>query len=190
MIRDTAAAVFRDRAYGRPTLLQRLGRWFLDRLAALFNSSDLPVLPPAVFWILVSVLVLVLLGVTAVVIYRLQAARDQRRTLNEASGRGRLRNYWSEAQAFAAAGDYTSAAHALYGALLRAIAQTGELQLDDAKTIGEYTRELAMRSSTRLPRFREFARGYETVIYGLGFCDRERFERLQLLATQTARLHG
>jgi len=43
-------------------------------------------------------------------------------------------------------------------------------------------RDLRARSSSLFGRFRDFARSYETVVYGLGTCDRERYERLRALA--------
>jgi hypothetical protein len=48
--------------------------------------------------------------------------------------------------------------------------------------VGDYARELRRNSSSLFSRYREFARSYETVVYGLGTCDRERWERLDALA--------
>jgi hypothetical protein len=90
---------------------------------------------------------------------------------------------WAEAQRLAAAGQYTEAAHALYAALLESIARGEELHLHPSKTVGDYARELRRRSSALLPRYRDFARSYEVVVYGLGICDQDRYERLYSLAS-------
>jgi hypothetical protein len=89
---------------------------------------------------------------------------------------------WVAARRYAAHGDYTSAAHALYAALLQAVAARGDAELHESKTIGDYVRDLAARPSRFLGGFREFARSYETVIYGIGSCDRDRYEQLHGLA--------
>jgi hypothetical protein len=107
-----------------------------------------------------------------------------------AGRRGQPVDAWQLARGHAARGDYTAAAHALYAALLDAIAGRGEIDLHESKTIGDYLRDLVTRSSTRVPRFREFARSYEVVIYGLGFCDRDRYERLHGLAQRVVESGG
>ncbi len=89
---------------------------------------------------------------------------------------------WARAQQEAAAGRYTDAAHLLYQAILVALAGRERLRLHPSKTVGDYARELRARSSSAFPGYREFARLYETVVYGLQHCDRERWERLQALA--------
>jgi hypothetical protein len=40
----------------------------------------------------------------------------------------------------------------------------------------------ARASASLVQAFREFARGYEYVVYGIGECDRDRYERLHGLA--------
>ena len=46
-----------------------------------------------------------------------------------------------------------------------------------SKTAGDYVREVRRRASPIFPSLRDFARAYDIVIYGLGECDRERYER-------------
>jgi hypothetical protein len=50
-------------------------------------------------------------------------------------------------------------------------------------------RELRNRSSSIFTLFRDFARSYETVIYGIGACDAERYHKLYALAGQAAGRH-
>ena len=89
---------------------------------------------------------------------------------------------WADAQRLAALGDYTAAAHALYGALLNAAARGQQVRLHPSKTVGDYARELRGRRSLLFPDFRNFAGNYEVVIYDDQRCDRERYERLFQLA--------
>lgn len=89
---------------------------------------------------------------------------------------------WATAQQLASAGDYTAAAHALYGALLDAAARGQQVRLHPSKTVGDYAREMRGRRSHLFPDFRKFAGDYEVVIYYDQRCDRERYERLFQLA--------
>lgn len=186
MIRDTVTAVFSDPAYGRVSLLRRIGSWLLDKILAFLDRLDPKGFPTAVFWALAVVCSLIVAGILARFAYQLYAARQPHGHVTGGADGDPTQDAWALASRFASQGDYTAAAHALYAGLLQSFARSGEVQLADAKTIGDYMRELAVRSSSRLARFREFARSYETVIYGLGFCDRERFERLQMLASRIA----
>ena len=189
VIRDTVDAVFRNRAYGHPSLLRRFGRWLLDWVLYFLERLPGGALPPQVFWTITGIVAALLVALLIRYALPYSTLRAARARVAGSSG-GTAIDYWEVARQCAARGDYTAAAHALYASLLHTIAGRDEIELDDAKTIGDYSRELAARSSARLPRFREFARGYETVIYGIGFCDRERYERLHHLAQPIVGAHG
>lgn len=182
-IRDTAATIFADPAYNRTSLLDRLGAWLLEGLEAILLRFGPATPSPTLFWfvvVLVSGFVLLVLGR---MLYGIHIARAARPEHSRGPGAGdAAADAWNRALALAAAADYTAAAHALYAALLALIARREDIDLHDSKTIGDYTRDLRHRASGRLPGFREFARLYETIIYGLGVCDRERYERLHGLA--------
>jgi hypothetical protein len=98
-------------------------------------------------------------------------------------GGSTLRDPWETAQELAERGEYTEAAHALYAALLEAVARDEPVRLHASKTAGDYARELHRLNSSRFGGFREFARAYETVVYGLRACDRARYMRLLALAS-------
>jgi hypothetical protein len=102
-------------------------------------------------------------------------------------GRGGPGDPWGDAERLAQAGQYTDAAHALYRGLLDSMARREQIQLHHSKTVGDYGRDLRRRSSSLVPPYRDFARSYETVVYGLGTCDRERYERLHALAASMVR---
>lgn len=97
---------------------------------------------------------------------------------------------WAQAQALAAAGDYTAAAHALYATLLEHAARRQQVRLHPSKTLGDYARELRARRSRLASGFRDFAADYESVIYGEQQCDADRYGRLFALATPMLRADG
>ena len=103
---------------------------------------------------------------------------------------GKAQDPWVAAQELAAKGDFTQAAHALYIALLDALARRDQVRLHPAKTIGDYLRELRSRSSALLPPVRDFARLYELVAYGFRECDAERYRRLHALASAVIQPNG
>jgi hypothetical protein len=184
-IRDTVAAVFRDAAYNRTTLLQRFGAWLLDAIQALLLRLRPGEMSSAIYWAFVALLILVaaaILGRAGYLLYLDRGGLLRRRRSGSPAEAMTSSDAWVAARQYAARGDYTSAAHALYAALLQAVAARGEAELHESKTIGDYVRDLAARSSRLLGGFREFARSYETVIYGIGFCDRDRYEQLHGLA--------
>jgi hypothetical protein len=185
-VHDTVEAVFRQRAYARgvlrpPEWLREFFRW----LGELIRGVDLRMeRSPVLFWGSIVVLVAIL----ALVAARALWARSRRVALagdaaeRRARGGGLPRDPWLAAQALAARGDFTEAAHALYRALLATLARRGQVKLHPSKTVGDYVRELRSRSSALFSRFRDFARSYEVVVYGVGECDRTRWERLRSLA--------
>ena len=190
-VRDTIAAVFRAAAYDRTlreTLWDRFLAWvgrLLSPLGSAIGGS------PALQRFLLAALLLVLgalLARVALLAY-VQRGRSATTPAPGSLARARVaRDPWAVAQAEAAMGNFTAAAHALYAALLLAVARDERLRLHPSKTIGDYARELRQRSSALFTRFREFARTYEAVVYGVGSCDRERYERLHALAATIVRL--
>jgi hypothetical protein len=189
-------AVFRQAAYVRqqPSWLARKIAEFFDWLGSkLHFARDARHTSPVAYWTVITVAALVATAVIARLWYvgyqrrkRGIAARPAAR--GAAAGFGR--DPWAAAQQHAAAGDFTAAAHALYAALLAAIARRGLVRLHPSKTAGDYVRELRARSASVLGGFRDFARAYDVVVYGSGECDRERYERLQQLAIPIVQADG
>lgn len=196
-IRDTAARVFAAPEYNAFSPIERLWRWLADRAGELVDlitsllSSDRPV--PGLVWAVSAFIALLILALAARIVMTARARRGARAPAAGmiAGGRGReLVDPLAEAQAHAARGEFTEAAHALYRALLAAAARQEQIRLHPSKTVGDYARELRSRSSSMFAGFREFGRSYETVIYGLGACDRQRFERLYALASTMMQPRG
>lgn len=186
-------AVFLDPAYGHATLrqrawsflselLHRVLSWLGSLFGALRDSS------PAV-WVAIALAAALFLAVLAGVVIewrerRLDAARARQA---ERATAVRWDDPWRASQDLAARGDFTQAAHALYAALLDSAARRQQVRLHPSKTVGDYARELRMRSSALLERFRAFAGVYEVVVYGLGQCDAARYQRLLELAGPAVR---
>lgn len=194
-IRRAVDAVYRTPKYNRTSMWSRFWGWVGEMLHRLYLwlSPTFGALhrSPALFWAVVIGLALL----TAVVISRwlyLWRARTAVRAGGTWSAKpGAIAgDAWSSAQMLAARGDFTAAAHALYAALLDAAARQNQLRLHPSKTAGDYVREVRKRSSPAFPNFRDFARAYEFVIYGLGECNRDRYERLLALALPIVRPHG
>ena len=185
-VHDTVEVVFRQAAYSRGVL--RMPEWLSQALrwvGELLGEARIPFdASPLLFWGSVAFLVVVAALVVARSVW---AARQRRLVMAGAGGQrtrgtGLPRDPWLAAQALAARGDFTAAAHALYHALLATLARRGQVKLHPSKTVGDYVRELRARSSALFSRFRDFARSYEVVVYDVGWCDRERWERLHALA--------
>jgi uncharacterized protein DUF4129 len=195
-IRDTMAAVFRQRAFAQrqPSWIARKINAFFEWLGDLlrhFNGTRSS--NPLVFWTVMTIIIAVAVAIIArlaLVSYRRRRQGiDARPELRGGTGFAQG-DPWTMAQQHAANGDFTSAAHSLYVALLHAIARRGLVRLHPSKTVGDYVRELRARSATVFTRFRDFARAYETVVYGTGVCDRERYEILQRLALPIVQSDG
>jgi molybdopterin converting factor small subunit len=197
--RRIAAAVdtvFHDPAYQRLTLGQAVWHWFesllLRALGSVFRWYSQLRASPVLFWTLLLIVAALVAAIVvrAVVMWRW-------RHLDVAGGavwrgmRGAGRDDpWTAAETLAAAGDYTSAAHALYAAMLESAARQQQIRLHPSKTVGDYVRELRTHSSSLFTRFREFGRSYEVVIYGIGTCDAARYHQLYALAVPVVRPNG
>lgn len=188
-IRQTVDQVFRAPEYNRTSALARFFGWlgeqygrFIDWISPAFGALHRS---PPLYWLVVTALIVVLaaiIGRAAYLWYMRSTAAAHAPAWAVAARRRGGRDPWLAAQELAAGGNYTDAAHALYAALLEAAARQQQLRLHPSKTVGDYVRELRARSSALFSRFRDFARSYEVVIYGIGSCDQERYERLRSLA--------
>jgi hypothetical protein len=187
-VRDTLDAVFAGPEFtstATESVLSRILNWIgelLRELTRLTGGSR------ALYYTVLVLTIALIVAVVAralYVAYSQGAFSDRRRGLFVGAAGGPAEDPWAEAQRLAAAHDYTGAAHALYRSILLNASRAGLVRLHDAKTIGDYVREMRTRASaTLLQTFREFARGYEFVVYGVGECDRTRYERLYGLAAR------
>ncbi len=196
-IRDTVDRVFSAAAYNQTTLMGRFMMWlgeiFRKFLGLLGDLGYRIGQSRTLSWLVIGVAaaLVVLIAFRLVYLWQLRAIRQARSPV-------RFGEAWfggggdplAAAERAARAGNFTEAAHALYAAILTAIARQHAISVHPSKTVGDYGRELRAAGSSLFTRYREFARTYETVIYGLGSCDRDRFERLYSIATPLLRPHG
>jgi hypothetical protein len=187
-LRDTLDAVFSGPEFASAateSVLSRILNWVAELLRDL---SRLTGGSRALYYTVLFLTIALVIAVVAralYVAYSQGAFSDRRRGIFAGTAGGLAEDPWAEAQRLAASGDYTGAAHALYRSILLNASRSGLVRLHDAKTIGDYVREMRTRASaTLLQAFREFARGYEYVVYGVGECDRTRYERLHGLAVR------
>ncbi len=169
-VRDTVAAIARQAAYRRSfttSIFDRLLGWLADlwgrMLAPLRDSTDARVL----------VIVLAVLLVITVVARLVVAARAGAPDAGRIGGGGAVvyaGDSWADAERLAAAGQFTAAAHALYGALLARLAGRGAVRLHPSKTAGDYARELRRGGLPEQTPFQRFRVRYDRVIYGTGTC--------------------
>ena len=183
-IRDTVTAVFRQRAYDRSlreTVWNRLLAW-LSRMVE--RARDAASDSPVVYWTSIAILGTLVALVIARVAYVAYARRSgaARAGRAGAGAAGRARDPLALARELSAAGRFTEAAHALYAALLDRLARQERLRLHPSRTAGDYARALRARGSGAYGPFRAFVRVYDVVVYGLGYCDAERYARLEALA--------
>ena len=181
-IADTVVAVLRSRPFARNDRIsigQLVVQWLISLIMRLFGFASTH---PAVGFVLRTALAIAIIAALA----RVAFAVFTRYSPAPAGRHGDPRrgiDWWKRAHELASRDDYTGAAHALYLALLGSVAQRGLITLHESKTTGDYVRELRRKpDSVDLPVFTDFTRSYETVIYGIGTCDRERYARLDTLA--------
>ena len=180
-IADTVAAVF-----AAPEFNRRQPWSIFDLLPSLNLDLD-----PLTRRVLAAIVVVAVAVVALRYMYRRYV--DQRRGSVGEGVRAVARHGhdpWLTAQELARSGDFTMAAHALYLALLEALAGQREVRLHPSKTAGDYLGELRRRSSPLVPTVRDFARSYELVAYGFRTCDAERYGQLQTLAARIVRPNG
>jgi hypothetical protein len=177
-VQDTVAAIARGAAYRRAytsspfwRLLEWLGQWWSRIVSPL---GRVPHLSEILLW--AAILFAALLAARLAINARREAIARER--LAGAPGAGQSSDPWREAQALAAAGDFTAAAHALYGAVLARLSARGVVRLHPSKTAGDYARELRRRNLPDQGPFQAFRLRYDWVIYGTGTCGADDYAAL------------
>lgn len=136
------------------------------------------------------VVILAIVAIVAVIIARIVLGeRVEAKAARAGARRGRSAavNAWANVEALAAAGDYTGACHAMYVAVVDALARDGALTRHASKTSGDYSRELRIRAATAARDFRAFAADFDRVIYGAGVANQEDYQRLRHAAETAMR---
>lgn len=165
-IHDTVAAIARQRAYTTPLRQSILGRvlltilrWIRDLLSAVRSWPD------ARYLVIAGVLVLIVIVAGRIVVEQRLAAHRRAVSGLRALG-GERRDYWRIAAERDAAGDHAGACHAVYVAVLDALARTGAIKFHASKTAGDYARDLRRRGAPASREFAVFARAFERAVFG------------------------
>jgi hypothetical protein len=151
-----------------------------------FDGFEIPLpdWPPRVWWTLLAITLGTM--VLAFVAQQLPGARRARALAGGGGAPGVQRDAWLHAQELADRGDYLSALHALFGAVVTALGRAREVDPHPAKTVGDYTRELWERRSGRADSFADFAMRYERAVYAALEPDRAAFDSIARLAQPLA----
>jgi hypothetical protein len=159
---------------------QLITEWIWNLIIHLFAFAAAH---PAVGWILkLGIGILLLIGLGRIV-YDLTLRYAPSAVRRKRSGMDAGTDWWSTAQELASRDDFTGASHALYLSLVTSGARQGLVSLHESKTTGDYLREFHRKpNAVDFSRLAEFTRQYETVIYGIGTCDGNRFAMLNTLA--------
>lgn len=181
-VHDTVAAIAaqRDFAGQRESLLGRFIRFIARKLGDLLDLVRGSVDARAVVAIAVGLAVVIIIA--RIVIER-RAAERRARLGSRSAMRGARQDGWRVAQSLADAGQFTDASHALYAALIDALADADVVTYHRAKTAGDYARALQRASSSAAPDFQAFARDFERTVFGHHAAAREDYERLAARAT-------
>lgn len=183
-IADTVDAVLSGRAYvahHSVSLWDIALGWIAQLISRLFGVVAAH---PAVGFVLRAAIGVAVLLIAARLVYSLFLQRGSTVLGYGNRGVARANDWWTVAQKLAADGDYTAATHALYLALISVAARRGLLSLDDSKTTGDYLREVrrAGGAAAEVTAFADFIRSYETVVYGVGSSDADRYAGLRKIA--------
>jgi hypothetical protein len=171
-VHDTVASIVRQLPYRRDlqhTLLDRIGRWIGEILDRIF--AGMRGLPHAREFAVIAAAVLIVLVVGRMI----YAGRLRQHGRTPIAGGGvesrAVTDPWADAERLASIGQFTEAAHALYRAVVAALAAQGWVRPHASKTSGDYVRELRRRSAPMELPFRRFGARYDRIIYGMGICD-------------------
>lgn len=177
-VHDTVAAIARQAAYNagnRQSILGRILRRILHWIDELFDRVSDTLNARLV--VVAAILLLATIVIARIVVDRRLAAQ-KKRGLGLRIGMAERRDYWALARELSAAGEYTDACHALYGAVLESFASSGLVRYHASKTSGDYARELRRRGSPLATDFRAFGRSLEHAAYGRDAVSRAEFDAL------------
>jgi Domain of unknown function (DUF4129) len=186
-IHDTVAAIAREPIFrpSRRSLLGRLFEYVFERIGeaiALIRGS-----PNARLLVIVAMVAVALVIVARVVVGSRGSDAGGSRGDNARAGSAGA-DAWRASQTLAATGDYTGACHALYAAVLEALAREGAVKRHASKTSGDYARELRLRDALTVRGFRDFAGDFDRVIYGRGLASEDDYTRLASAAERAIRI--
>ncbi len=165
-VHDTVRAVLRDPAFRRSAQASIADHLMVQLLEWLTAFMRVVRGLPSMRTIAVGVVALVVLFVVARSIMLARAREEAKGTLRSRRGAVHAEDPWTLAERLVAEGRLEEAAHALYRAVITAVARSERLRVDPSKTSGDYARELRRRGASSLAAFRAFTRRFDAVVYG------------------------
>lgn len=185
-IHDTVAAIARQPAYATPVqhsiigrLLTTAFRWIRDLLN---RTGSWPSIRYLLIAAALALIVFVVAGVVAGQRAKARrAAGGDPRVVGAGPG-----DYWALADALDAAGDFAGACHAVYHAVLDALARADLVRLHASRTSGDYARTLRQRGWPQAAEFWRFARQFERCVYGWATPTHEDYVHLAAAARALA----
>lgn len=184
-IHQTVADIVRQRKYAESQqslasrALERLFRWIRDLFAQMKAWPNLR-------YVLIAAAVAVVLIIVARIVVEQRMQRRAAVGIKLRAIGGESRDYWALAAELDASGKYVDACHAVYLAVLAALAHSGALRFHASKTSGDYARDLRQRGSAQSTAFTEFARDFERSVYGWSEPTHDDFVRLARAAESFA----
>lgn len=178
-VRDTIARLLRDQGYQRSatsTLWTRFWDWLGEMVRELFATAASSRGTYIISLVLVGGAIVAAIA-RAVIVARARTLAAAQRAVTVT-----WQELSAEADGLARQEAYAAAAHALYAAVILRLAADRRVRPHPSKTVGDYWRELRLVADPNSGAYRAFAGTYESVVYGDGVCDRERFARLRGLA--------
>lgn len=183
-IHDTVAAIAREPRYAassQQSILSRLLTIAARRIRDLLLQMKAW---PNTRYVLIAAAIVVILVLAARIVI------EQRVEARRAAGAGlrahgpEARDYWKLAAELDAAGQHVEACHAIYAAVVDALARAGLLRFHISKTSGDYARELRLRAFPRAAEFAAFARQFERGVYGWSAPTHDDYARLSVAAAR------
>lgn len=165
-VHDTVRAVLRDAAFRRSAQASIADHLMVQLLEWLTAFMRVVRGLPSMRAIAVGVVALIVLFVVVRSIMLARARDEAVGTQRSRRGVVHADDPWTLAERLVAEGRHEEAAHALYRAVITAVARSERLRMDPSKTSGDYARELRRRGASSLTAFRAFTRRFDAVVYG------------------------
>jgi hypothetical protein len=178
-VHDTVGALIRDAAYHRSFWSSVAGRVLLELGRFVMWAIDTVRGIPGGRTTVLSVVAVVLLVILGRLFVAAEWGDDVLFRRKGGASRATRIDPWSEAERYAAAGDYMAAAHALYQAVLRRLSASERIRVHASKTSGDYVRDLRRRGSPLAATFQRFGRRFDRVVFGARVCTAEDYAALQ-----------
>ncbi len=178
-VRDTISRIVLERGYREnltTTLFSRFWDWFSRLLSDLFTQAS-----GSRGTYLIS-LSLIAVAIAASIIRAILVARARREAASRREVPITADEQLAQARGLSAQGAFADAAHLLHAAIVTRLVEQKRVRRHPSKTVGDYGRDLRSSGDGLALPYQAFARVYDIVAYGDGYCDATRYAHLETLA--------